>query len=228
MQGKPQIHIPVPCHENWQNMPVTDKGRFCVSCHKNVIDFTQLSDRQIAAVFKKEGNVCGRFLNTQLERDLVIPKEKSPLWMAASAAVVAFFTLGNYKVFAQKVKAETVQVENHATNTAGFQNNRIINGTVTDTSGIPILGANLKNLHTANTVQTDFDGAFSIEAKPGEKIEISFIGMETHVVTVDKRVNYEVKLADDISPETISMVGGAFYQRSFFGRIFHSIGNLFR
>ena len=107
-----QLHISTPCQENWQHMSLADKGRFCASCQKQVIDFTQSSDRQVAEVFKKEGNVCGRFLKSQLERDLVIPKEKNRFWMAASAAVVAFLGLGNSKVFAQteNEKAETVQL----------------------------------------------------------------------------------------------------------------------
>jgi len=108
MSDKLHISIPTPCHENWQAMAPADRGRFCASCQKNVIDFTALSDREIVKAFKIEANLCGRFLNTQLERDLIIPKGKSSLWMAASVAMISFLSLGTNNVFSQN-KAKPIQ-----------------------------------------------------------------------------------------------------------------------
>ena len=96
-----QITIPAPCHEDWGQMTPSEKGRFCASCQKNVIDFTRASDRKIAAAFAKDKDMCGRFLETQLERDLVVPKEKSTVWVAASAAVISFLGLGTHDGEAQ-------------------------------------------------------------------------------------------------------------------------------
>ena len=81
MSKKLQLQIPVPCHENWEQMTDVEKGRFCFSCQKTVIDFTNLSDREIAVFFKKSstGSVCGRFLQDQLNRDIVIPRKRIPL-----------------------------------------------------------------------------------------------------------------------------------------------------
>ena len=67
-----QIQIPTPCHESWESMSRTQKGRFCQSCQKTVIDFSTMSDAQIIAWFStSEGNSCGRFASTQLERDFL-------------------------------------------------------------------------------------------------------------------------------------------------------------
>jgi hypothetical protein len=75
-----QLSIADPCHENWDNMTAAEKGRFCGSCKKQVIDFTNMSDAQLAAFFKKPstGSVCGRFYEDQLDRSIEIPKKRIP------------------------------------------------------------------------------------------------------------------------------------------------------
>ena len=81
MSRQVQITIPEKCHEDWDQMTPADKGRFCASCQKQVIDFTNMSDSQLAAFFKrplKEELVCGRFYNDQLNRDIEIPKKRIP------------------------------------------------------------------------------------------------------------------------------------------------------
>jgi hypothetical protein len=80
MSKKIQLTVPKPCHENWENMNPVEKGRFCNSCEKQVVDFSDMSDRQIAEFFKKPsiGSVCGRFMSDQLDREIVIPKKRVP------------------------------------------------------------------------------------------------------------------------------------------------------
>ena len=80
MSKKLQLQIPEPCHENWDKMTPVEKGKFCSSCQKQVIDFSRMSDREIALFFKKPstGSVCGRFMTDQLNRDLEIPRKRIP------------------------------------------------------------------------------------------------------------------------------------------------------
>lgn len=80
MASKIQLSISEPCHENWEAMTPDDKGRFCASCQKQVVDFSVMSDRQIAEFFKKPstGSVCGRFMSDQLERPISAPKKRIP------------------------------------------------------------------------------------------------------------------------------------------------------
>ena len=77
-----QLTIPSPCHEDWEQMSPKERGRFCGSCQKQVIDFTNMSDRQLAEFFKKPsaGSVCGRFMTDQLDRDIDIPRKRIP-WL---------------------------------------------------------------------------------------------------------------------------------------------------
>ena len=46
------LHIPEPCHENWDAMTPQDKGRHCQSCNKIVVDFSVMTDRQVLDYFK--------------------------------------------------------------------------------------------------------------------------------------------------------------------------------
>jgi len=106
MAKKLQLQVPTPCHENWDNMTQTEKGRFCASCQKHVIDFSNKSDREIAIFFKKPstGSVCGRFMEDQLNRDMEMPKKRIP-WLKYffQFLIPAFFI--SYRATAQgKVK----------------------------------------------------------------------------------------------------------------------------
>lgn len=65
---KAKIHIPKPCHENWDKMSTLDKGKHCNVCQKSVIDFTSMSGKEIIEYLnsKKNERVCGRFLRSQV------------------------------------------------------------------------------------------------------------------------------------------------------------------
>ena len=76
MRHKIQISIPEPCHEGWQNMIPVEKGRFCASCQKTVLDFTYLSDNEIIKVVTKNDTLCARINVSQLNRNLIKTKTK--------------------------------------------------------------------------------------------------------------------------------------------------------
>lgn len=59
-----------PCDESWNDMKPESSGRFCNSCEKSVIDFTNMSDFSIVNYLENHKNekVCGRFTKPQLDR----------------------------------------------------------------------------------------------------------------------------------------------------------------
>jgi hypothetical protein len=66
-----QLSIPTPCSQDWDEMTINDKGRFCGNCSKSVIDFTNYSDQQIVDFFiKSKEDICGQFKSDQLEKPL--------------------------------------------------------------------------------------------------------------------------------------------------------------
>ena len=63
---KLKLSIPKPCHEDWDKMNDTEKGRFCGVCSKTVVDFTQMKTEEIIGyISKRNENICGR-VNTQV------------------------------------------------------------------------------------------------------------------------------------------------------------------
>ena len=192
------LTIPEPCHENWSQMTPVEKGRFCAACQKNVYDFTKSTDREIINAYNKDQKLCGRFLKTQLERDLIIPKERKSFWLAS--VFFGMISLFNTKVAAQeKPKTEQTDAKNNALTTKSDTNNvewKTITGVVSDTSG-PLPGANIVVQGTTRGVQSNFDGTYSIRAKEGERLVYSFMGMEDVVKTVGNSNVMNTILKDD-------------------------------
>ncbi|MEP7278516.1 MAG: hypothetical protein ABI813_07735, partial [Bacteroidota bacterium] len=76
MKQKIRLHIPEPCHENWDGMTVTQQGRFCNACSKEVVDFSLMTDKEIFDYISTAGiALCGRVGTGQLDRDLRSPAE---------------------------------------------------------------------------------------------------------------------------------------------------------
>lgn len=72
-----------------------------------------------------------------------------------------------------------------------------VTGTVKDTNGEPVIGANVMVVGTTQGAITDFDGNFSVNAAPGAKIKISFIGYKDQVITVKKGIRLNIVLEED-------------------------------
>jgi hypothetical protein len=96
------ISIPEPCHEDWNSMTPDANGKFCNSCSKSVIDFTNKTDAEIHAMMmeRKDEKVCGHFKKTQVNRPLALtipfhtlPRNLSPARAFAVALFIVFGTL---------------------------------------------------------------------------------------------------------------------------------------
>ncbi|MET0394150.1 MAG: carboxypeptidase-like regulatory domain-containing protein [Chitinophagaceae bacterium] len=190
MAKQVQLTIPEPCHERWDRMKPAEKGRFCDACRKQVIDFTRMSDGQLAAFFKKPstGPVCGRFMADQLDRDMVIPKKRIP-WLRYffQIAIPAFLT--SSKVYAQGgivVRADTAVVPLPArpagevmTSPAGGP--PTISGRVVDHNGEPLPYVSVYLKGTKTGTATDSSGRFRLEyTGTGNPVLLaSYIGFES-------------------------------------------------
>ena len=60
------LSIKNPCAENWQDFTSVDRGSFCNSCQKTVVDFTNKSDAEVFSYFNLTEKTCGRFRIDQL------------------------------------------------------------------------------------------------------------------------------------------------------------------
>lgn len=72
------ISIPKPCHEDWSSMTPNEKGRFCSSCSKTVIDFTTMNIDKIQNILHENRNssICGHIRQDQLDTiNLYVPTQ---------------------------------------------------------------------------------------------------------------------------------------------------------
>jgi len=81
------IHIPKPCHENWNAMLPEEQGRHCLKCCKTVVDFTSWEAGDIKDYLETNAQqkVCGRFREDQLDNS--IEKTISNIWQSALPAL---------------------------------------------------------------------------------------------------------------------------------------------
>ena len=78
---------------------------------------------------------------------------------------------------------------------SAFAQSFTVNGHVKDATGDDVIGATVRVVGQQGGVITDIDGIFSIEAKQGDMLQISYIGYETAEVAAAPHV--EVVLQDD-------------------------------
>jgi hypothetical protein len=197
-----RLNVADPCHEDWEQMSPVEKGRFCGSCQKQVVDFTDMTDTQIATFFKKStGSVCGRFMDDQLNRNISIPKKRIP-WVKYFFHFTWPLLIASLKSCTQKnnqSKQESVQEETakitYRTLGAVMPGPELeithfskeITGTVVDERGVPIPSASIMIKNTSLGVKANHLGEFVLEIPTikNVEIEISAIGYETKSFRVD-------------------------------------------
>lgn len=192
MAANIQLHIPEPCHENWDNMTPADKGRFCGSCQKEVVDFSVMTDREMAQFFKKPlgGSVCGHFSNTQLDRDIALPKKRIP-WVKYFFHVTIPAFLISMKSNAQtrgKVDVTVCIPERPMMGAVAYvETPAIFKGVVVNEKGDPLPFAAIKIKSTGEQVLSDINGVFKIKTPPNkapEQLTVMFVAHPTAVVFI--------------------------------------------
>ena len=157
------------------------EGRFCGSCQKTVVDFTTMSDPEILAWFASaRGPVCGRFINSQLDRDLVparMPKKRvwAVLWQFLLAGLLVSSEASAREKPARPPMGQMVNHDVPLTDTG-----RVTFQVVDTKTGQPVQGsvAYINKKH----FESDSAGRFSIDRddlQKGNKIKILAIGYQT-------------------------------------------------
>jgi hypothetical protein len=191
---KYNINIPQPCHEDWSKMLPEQKGRHCDACKTVVTDFTIMTDAEIISHLKATANkTCGRFLETQLNRNLIEPT-KTYDWFSIpklSAAASILFSLLQLPVFAQnknEVRTEQTQIQKSDSTKQKLSGDIIIKGTILRAdNNMPMDYVHVlvtKNgLSIAETYSYE-DGNFTLNIPPKYKDSV--------VVVVVKNIGYVV------------------------------------
>ena len=67
MKYQYSLQIPSPCSENWDEMTAAKMGKFCAHCQETVIDFSEMTDNEIAIFLHAHANekICGNITLSQ-------------------------------------------------------------------------------------------------------------------------------------------------------------------
>jgi hypothetical protein len=220
-----KVSVPKPCSKKWGNMTPIEKGRYCQSCQKTVVDFSTKTDFEISQFLNDSHDTCGRFSAQQLNRDLkpFAPtfKSNNRLWpwllsgLIGLPAVAQELTLPFIKMAEPQITALKSPIEGKKIVSAS--DTIALSGTVIDErTGEPIPFANVVLKNKAHEIiaggETDFDGVFNIVLsntilRQVELVAVSSIGFETLSVTVNYQqllelVQYEHKASATAEPSS--------------------------
>lgn len=212
-----QISIPQPCHESWDNMTASEKGRFCNSCQKHVIDFTQLSDKEIIKLIEESsGRMCGRVKRSQMERPIYIEKYNKIFFPMKAQIIGSLFALASiHPIISSAAKNMAVECTvwvDEPTPTAqptkpnppdGDTTKYTLKGIVQSESKVPLGGTLLFVEETKESVLTDENGEFTISVTLGQHVQVKAIGYENQTIVVDK------KMLNKDFPFQVTMLEGA-------------------
>ncbi len=193
------LSIPQGCTENWDGMTPVETGRYCTSCSKKVIDFTGMTDTQLASYFKKDtGRLCGRFYDDQLDRPMPIPRKQPPILKYFFTVTFPAFIFGIKAQAQHKMhKAETVLLRGSIDNLThkAEQKKRCITGSVLDDHGNALMNASVIVAGSRMGVTADSLGNFIIEVvAKQDRLIISYAGYEQNQLLISEVDHYNVVL----------------------------------
>ncbi|MCL8008307.1 SusC/RagA family TonB-linked outer membrane protein [Gelidibacter japonicus] len=86
----------------------------------------------------------------------------------------------------------------------------LVTGKVTD-GNLPISGANVLIKNTNSGVVTDFDGRFTITARPSDTLQISYLGYTTLTIPINNRSTINVTLQEDATALGEVQINAGYY-----------------
>jgi CarboxypepD_reg-like domain len=230
------LSIPNPCSENWNNMTPQEKGRFCDTCQKCVVDFTAMTDAAVLDYFNKNNNkICGRFDKRQLDRVLIINDKRfqKRFNIAASLLLLSSLGFGNtvkhdavlpFKILQFEVKNAALESQNRFP-TDSISNDKItIGGKIFTAENLkePLIGASILIKGTSLGRVTDIDGEFAftipIEFLQDGILVISCIGYKTQELELSKlktteHLDISLKESEGLSGEIIVIKRPSLWKR---------------
>jgi len=172
-------------------MTPAEKGRFCGQCQKTVVDFTTMTDDEVLDTLQAAtGNTCGRFLVQQLDRPLQ-PTHLQRSWLRVKwfwAALISGALFANRATAQKATYGDTVVVTAPKSNAEVVTMGKlkmpdtlpvIIQGQVTDESGMPMAGVTVQVTGTSQGTTTNGLGMYELRLKdPGQSVQLqySFVG----------------------------------------------------
>lgn len=180
-----KLEIENPCAENWEEMMPDEKGRFCLSCTKQVVDFSKMTNQELIRFFKQNRTteICGQLSAQQLNQELIEAPRRSrllPYFLRVTLPAMLLINRGeaqqsrlsNDTTVVRRVSetADTKQLRLLAADSAPV----VIRGKVVDHEGKPVAYASVKVADTEQYSLTDSAGQFQIHYRGTDlRIQVS-------------------------------------------------------
>ncbi|WP_291721202.1 carboxypeptidase-like regulatory domain-containing protein [Bernardetia sp.] len=212
-----KINLPKPCHEDWNKMTQEDKGRFCGSCQKIVVDFSVMSDKEIVNYFKeyKGNNTCGHFKKNQIDRTLKQGTPRRTFFLKELATACVAFFLASTEAKAQIGDIPLTEKQTEQNNLESDEGKIVINGKVKNGNEL-LANATISIKDTKQKTQSLENGSFSISI-PKEitqnnevvTLVIEYEGLESREIEIKPSIThqfYEIDFAEN-TPLTDALAG---------------------
>jgi hypothetical protein len=147
-------------------MTSLEKGRFCDSCKKQVFDFTQFSNIELARKIKRGDNLCGRLEKKQVNTDIVLLETSLFNKFKYVFSFAALFITAP-SLFSQEFikKEKTIQTDNKViANLSKSQDYLTIKIKEFDNQG-SLPGVSIHKVGTKKNYESNFNGEFEIKVK---------------------------------------------------------------
>lgn len=211
------ISIKEPCHQGWENMSVSEKGRFCSSCKKQVHDFSNSTIDEIKKVYSEsEDGLCGHVPVKILQEQYVDKNIQTEHFSYLKKFwIAAVFCFGTSLFTVDAAQASTFyKIRTSLFNFVSNANDSIVaKGVVKDkANGEKLPFVNITVIYNDSVIAkttTDLDGKYEVKIpKEFSKVSIKavYIGYMSYLVT-DIRItapyqpialDFEMKLNEEI------------------------------
>ncbi len=221
-----KLEVQSPCHQNWNDMTATEQGRFCLSCQKEVIDFSSMTDKEILQyISTASGSTCGKFGSDQLNRDITAPAAPRKIWwkywMSVAASLILIAAKSNAQVKAPKgdivatplvndTSAVEIVVGLSVITDDYHKREYTVSGVVRDDKDFPVPGATVMIKGTKKGTVADKDGKFSISITDSKNavLRVSSVGFDMQDVKVENHSNQnQVTINVKLNPVYMGFMG---------------------
>lgn len=224
MDIQKNIKVKNPCEVKWESLNGAGDLRMCQFCSKNVVDFTDKTEKEIIDyVLGQKGVVCGRltkpnsisksFLNIRrpLIRASILLALGINLPKASIAVEKQMFSSSIFAVINKKFVQSQLKLESS-------DSTIYLRGSVVDVSdSLPLPSVTIEILDTQISTATNREGEFELKYTVDKKrklkgtVVIRFLGYETVELSLDRFIGSEVQIA--LKP-AVTELGGIHISRA--------------
>jgi hypothetical protein len=207
------IKITEPCNQNWELMDSRNDNRFCESCNKCVVDFSNHTNSEIIKFLSSsKSDVCGRLTNTQLNQlnyySLIVPSNKN--WLKYLSVLAIGVSIIANDASAHSLK-EPIEISNSSLKPINNHKKivvKLIYGYVYDENKKPIPGARVMIENTKLFATTDNNGRYEILLTKNFDTKNNIIKVNSLRFEGSLKANYSKEKQADLAVNCVYMIMG--------------------